>query len=63
MIPPVWTLGKEFLTSTTFERKGDLFRIVGKLKLSLNILFLNYAEMSTWNRMLSFYMEKFVIIT
>ena len=30
MIPPIWTLGKEFLTSTTFERKGDLFRIVGK---------------------------------
>ena len=31
MIPPVHTLGREFLTSTTFERKGDLFRVVGKL--------------------------------
>ena len=30
MIPPIWTLGKEFLASTTFERKGDIFRIVGK---------------------------------
>ena len=30
MIPPIWTLGKEFLASTTFERKGDIFRIVGE---------------------------------
>ena len=31
MIPPVHTLGREFLTSTTFERRGDLFRVVGEL--------------------------------
>ena len=32
MIPPLPTLGREFLTSTAFERKaGDLYRVVGKI--------------------------------
>ena len=30
MIPPTSTLGREFLTSTTYERKGDAYRIVGE---------------------------------
>ena len=35
MIPPINTLGREFLTSTAFERKaGDLFRVVGKLQIA-----------------------------
>ena len=30
MIPPAPTLGREFLTSTAFERKaGDLYRVIG----------------------------------
>ena len=30
MIPPVNTLGREFLTSYLYERTGDVFRIIGK---------------------------------
>ena len=32
MIPPIPTLGREFLTSTAFERTaGDMYRLVGKV--------------------------------